>query len=379
MTGPPLREPDLPRTAKEKTKALRTGFSTGACAAAAAKAAVAALGGTLVRAVTIGFPSGDRHEFPVHSMRRQGQTATAVVVKDAGDDPDVTHGAHLTVTASWRDDGEVVLHRGEGVGMVTLPGLGLPVGEPAINSVPRQMITDAVYEASGGRGVDVTISVPGGERMARKTTNRRLGIEGGISILGTTGIVRPFSTASWLASVEQAVAVMAAQNVSTLVLATGGRTERGAMALLPHLPEVAFVEVGDFTGAALRRAVEHGLAEVVFVGMIGKLTKLAAGILMTHYTRSKVDTSLLAEITAAHGGRPEDVEEIRGAPTARRAYEIWEAGGLLRACGDDVCARVADTLRRFTAEVGTALPAKVAMVDFTGRRVVAATEPDWVR
>jgi cobalt-precorrin-5B (C1)-methyltransferase len=379
MTGPPLREPDLPRTAKVRTKALRTGFSTGACAAAAAKAAIAALGGTRVRAVTIGFPSGDRHEFAVHSLRRQGGVATAVVVKDAGDDPDVTHGAHLTVTASWRDDGEVVLHRGEGVGVVTLPGLGLPVGEPAINPVPRQMITEAVYEASGGRGADVTISVPGGERMARKTTNRRLGIEGGISILGTTGIVRPFSTASWRASVEQAVAVMAAQDVSTLVLATGGRTERGAMALLPDLPEVAFVEVGDFTGAALRRAVEYGLAEVVFVGMIGKLTKLAAGILMTHYTRSKVDTGLLAEITAAHGGRPEDVAEICGAPTARRAYEIWEAGGLLRVCGDDVCARVADTLRRFTADVGTALPAKVAMVDFTGRRVVAATEPDWVR
>jgi cobalt-precorrin-5B (C1)-methyltransferase len=379
MTGPPLREPDLPRTAKDKTRALRTGFSTGACAAAAAKAAVAALGGTLLRAVTVGFPSGERHEFAVHSLRRQGGAATAVVVKDAGDDPDVTHGAHLTVTARWRNDGEVVLHRGEGVGLVTLPGLGLPVGEPAINPVPRQMITDAVYEASGGRGVDVTISVPGGERMARKTTNRRLGIEGGISILGTTGIVRPFSTASWRASVEQAVAVMAAQHVSTLVLATGGRTERGAMALLPELPEVAFVEVGDFTGAALRRAVEHGLAEVVFVGMIGKLTKLAAGILMTHYTRSKVDTGLLAEITAAHGGRPEDVAEIRGAPTARRAYEIWEAGGLLRACGDDMCARVADTLRRFTAEVGAALPTKVAMVDFTGRRVVAATEPDWVR
>jgi cobalt-precorrin-5B (C1)-methyltransferase len=379
VTGPPLREPDLPRTAKTRPKALRTGFSTGACSAAAAKAAVAALGGTLVRSVSIPFPSGARHEFPVHSLRRQGRTATAVVVKDAGDDPDVTHGAHLTVTASWRDDSEVVLHRGEGVGVVTLPGLGLPVGEPAINPVPRQMITDAVYEASGGRGVDVTISVPGGERMARKTTNRRLGIEGGISILGTTGIVRPFSTASWRASVEQAVAVMAAQHISTLVLATGGRTERGAMALLPHLPEVAFVEVGDFTGAALRRAVEHGLAEIVFVGMIGKLTKLASGVLMTHYTRSKVDTGLLAEITAVHGGSPEDAAEIRGAPTARRAYEIWEAAGLLRSCGDDICARVADTLRRFTAEVGTALPAKVAMVDFTGLRVVAATEPDWVQ
>ncbi len=378
-TGPPLREPDLPRTAKLRPHALRTGFSTGACSAAAAKAAVAALGGTHLSTVNIPFPSGDRHDFTVHSLRRQGSTATAVVVKDAGDDPDVTHGAHLTVTVAWRDDGEVVLHGGEGVGMVTLPGLGLPVGQPAINPVPRQMITDAVWEASGGRGVDVTISVPEGERMARKTTNRRLGIEGGISILGTTGIVRPFSTASWRASVEQAVAVMAAQDVPTLVLATGGRTERGAMRLLPHLPPVAFVEVGDFTGAALRRAVQHGLTEVVFVGMIGKLTKLASGVLMTHYTRSRVDTGLLAEITAAHGGSPADVAEIRGAPTARRAYEIWEVGGLLRTCGDDVCARVADTLRRFTAELGRSLASRAAMVDFAGQRVVAATEPDWVR
>ncbi|MGH3910002.1 MAG: hypothetical protein ACRDRM_04140, partial [Pseudonocardiaceae bacterium] len=118
--------------------------------------------------------------------------------------------------------------------------------------------------------------------------------------------------------------------------------------------------------------------EVVFVGMIGKLTKLAGGLLMTHYTRSKVDTGLLAEITAAHGGGADDAAEIRGAPTARRAYEVWEAGGLLRACGDDICVRVADTLRRFSAEVGRPLTAKAAMVDFTGQRVVAATEPDWV-
>ena len=143
--------------------------------------------------------------------------------------------------------------------------------------------------------------------MARKTTNARLGILGGISILGTTGIVRPFSTAAWRASVEQAVSVLAAQAAETsqdpvLVLCTGGRTEKGAMLLFPDLPEVSFVEVGDFTGAALRRCVEHGVRRVVFVGMAGKLTKLGAGVLMTHYTRSKVDCSLLGEITRAVGG-----------------------------------------------------------------------------
>jgi cobalt-precorrin-5B (C1)-methyltransferase len=333
--------------------------------------------------VEVGLPGGQRVGFPVDecTLSPGRDQAEAVVVKDAGDDPDVTHGARLTATVRWRAEPGIGLDGGVGVGVVTKPGLGLELGGPAINPVPRAMITQAVGEAVdlNQRGVSVVISVPDGERMARKTTNARLGIIGGISILGTTGIVRPFSTASWRASVEQAISVLAAQGEDTVVLCTGGRTEKGAMKLLPDLPEVCFVEVGDFTGAALRQAAEHHLGHVVFAGMAGKLTKLAAGVLMTHYTRSKVDTGLLAEITAAHGGRPEDVAEIRGAPTARRAYELWEAAGLLRTCGDDVCTRVADTLRRFTAEVGSALATKVAMVDFSGLRVVAATEPDWVQ
>jgi cobalt-precorrin-5B (C1)-methyltransferase len=237
------------------------------------------------------------------------------------------------------------------------------------------MIERAVAEAVDTEltGVKVVISVPDGERMARKTTNARLGILGGISILGTTGIVRPFSTASWRASVEQAVSVMAAQGERTVVLCTGGRTEAGARALLPHLPEVCFVEVGDFTGAALRRAVENGLEQVVFVGMIGKLTKLAQGILMTHYTRSKVDPTLLGAITRPHDAAA--AEQVDRANTARHAYEIWAAHGLLRACGDELCARVADVLVRFSER---RLSAEVAMVDFTGRTVVAATRGEWV-
>ncbi|HJP74324.1 MAG TPA: cobalt-precorrin-5B (C(1))-methyltransferase [Pseudonocardiaceae bacterium] len=377
--SPELREPDLPRTAKVRPKALRTGFTTGACSAAAAKAACLALrDGVAPSDVEIPFPSGDRHRFTVAECRIDADQAIAVIVKDAGDDPDVTHGAHLTATVRWRADDAIELHGGEGVGTVTKAGLGLPVGGPAINPVPRQMITDAVREAVPVRGVDVTISVPGGEKIARKTTNRRLGIMGGISILGTTGIVRPFSTASWRASVEQAVSVMAAQDWRVLVLATGGRTERAAMRLFPEFPEVAFVEVGDFTGAALRRAVEQGIRDVVFVGMIGKLTKLASGVLMTHYTRSKVDTELLGAITAEHGGSAADVSEVEGSPTARRAYEVWEQNGLLRECGDDLCHRVAGVLTRFAGEQGVALPARVAMVDFTADAVVAATEPEWV-
>jgi cobalt-precorrin-5B (C1)-methyltransferase len=379
MNEPPeLREPDLPRTMKVRPKALRRGFSTGANAAAAAKAAALALTGAVFDRVDIPFPSGERHAFTPLSVRCDGEVATGVVVKDAGDDPDVTHGAHVTATVRMIDGDDVVIAGGEGVGTVTKPGLGLEVGGPAINPVPRLMITEAVREAVSAGGVHVTISVPDGERMARRTTNRRLGIVGGISILGTTGIVRPFSTASWRASVVQAVAVMAAQGCPTLVLATGGRTERGAMALLPDLPEVAFVEVGDFTGAALRRAVELGLREVVFVGMAGKLTKLAAGVLMTHYTRSKVDTGLLGRLTRAAGGSAELAGRVDAANTARHAYELWDEAGLLRDCGDALCAAVRDVLQRFTAAEGRELPARVALVDFTGQRVVGATEPGWV-
>ncbi len=375
---PELREPDLPRTAKVRPRALRTGWTTGTCASAAAKAAATALRDQATqRTVEVALPGGRRVRFDVESCGYDPRQATAVVVKDAGDDPDVTHGAHLTATVRWRDEPGVALDGGEGVGVVTKPGLGIDVGEPAITSTPRAMIIQAVAEVADPvtRGVLVTISVPGGEKMARKTTNARLGILGGISILGTTGIVRPFSTASWRASVEQAVSVMAAQGQDTMVLCTGGRTEKGAMALLPGLPEVCFVEVGDFTGAALRRALAVGIQGVIFVGMAGKLAKLAAGVLMTHYTRSTVDLGLLGEVTLAAGGSAAMAGEVAAANTGRHAYEIWQRAGILRSAGDELCGRVRSVLLR--AGQGR-LDADVAMVDFTGARVVAATRPEWV-
>ncbi|MFR9778099.1 cobalt-precorrin-5B (C(1))-methyltransferase [Micromonospora sp. MS34] len=371
---PPLREPDLPRTAKVRPTALRTGWTTGACATAAAKAALTALvSGVPQREVEIGLPAGRRVTFAVARCDLEpARRAEAVVVKDAGDDPDVTHGAELTATVDWRDRPGLCLDGGPGVGTVTRPGLGLPVGGPAINETPRRMIGAAVAEVVdlAEIGVRVVISVPGGEIMARKTTNRRLGILGGISILGTTGIVRPFSTASWRASVVQAVHVMAAQGERTVVLCTGGRTERAARALLPELPEVCFVEVGDFTGAAVTAAVGDGMAGVVFVGMAGKLAKLAAGILMTHYTRSKVDLSLLGAVTAEAGGDRDLVAAVAAANTGRHAYELWEAAGLLRPAGDLLCRRVRQVLRRFA---GHAVTVDVAMVDFAGSRVVASS------
>jgi cobalt-precorrin-5B (C1)-methyltransferase len=378
---PELREPDLPRTAKVRTRALRTGWTTGACSAAAAKAAALLLGGaeppaTVDIPLPVPFKGSDRASFTVEraELGSDGSWAEAVVVKDAGDDPDVTHGAHLTVRLERADGEGIAFAAGPGVGTATKPGLGLPVGEPAINGTPRRMIAAAVAEALGPdhQGLRCTISVPGGELMARKTTNARLGILGGISILGTTGVVRPFSTASWRASVVQAVDVLAAQGLDTLVLTTGGRTERAAMKLLPGLPEVCFVEVGDFTGAALRQAEADGVASVAFVGMAGKLAKLAAGVLMTHWTKSKVDTGLLAEVTAEAGGDEAVVAQVRAANSARHAYELWHSAGLELAPAL-VCARVQTTMERFTAG---RVRARVAMVDFDTLEPVGFS-PGW--
>ena len=362
-----ITEPSMPPSmAKAKSEKLRTGWTTGACSAAAAKAAARALAsGEPQTRVDIRLPKkGEerRVEFPVERCDLGPSWAEAVVVKDAGDDPDVTDGAHLTARVSWKDGPGLDLDRGEGVGLVTKPGLGLEVGGPAINETPRRMISYSVREAldPDERGVRVVISVPGGEGMAEKTTNARLGIAGGISILGTTGIVRPFSTAAWAASVVQAVNVMGAQGHGTFVLSTGGLTEKAAMRLLPDLEEVCFIEVGDFTGQAIKRAVENGLETCFFVGMAGKISKLAAGVMMTHWTRSKVDNELLSEVTTKAGGSRELVEEVSGANTARHAYELWRSAGLEEA-PHLLCEEAAKNLRTYAENE---LEVHVILVDF---------------
>jgi cobalt-precorrin-5B (C1)-methyltransferase len=245
-------------------RGLRTGWTTGTCASAAAKAAAIQLViGQAPGEVEVGLPGGRRVRFPVE-LDDEGH---CIVVKDAGDDPDCTHGARMTASVAEAPGtgANTELLAGPGVGTITLPGLGLPVGGPAINPVPRRMILGAVAEVTG-RPLAVTLSVPGGEAMAAKTSNGRLGIVGGISILGTTGIVRPFSTAAYRASVVQQIDVAAAQGHTDLILATGSRTEQAAARLFPDLPEVCVVEVGDFTGIALRRAAADGFRRVAFVG-----------------------------------------------------------------------------------------------------------------
>ncbi len=368
-SGRKIREPSMPPSMQRvKGEKLRTGWTTGTCAAAAAKAAARALtSGEAQEEVDIKLPrKGEERRvcFPVErcEVGEGGTWAEAVVVKDAGDDPDVTDGAHLTAHVTSYEEPGIHLDRGEGVGVVTRPGLGLAVGGPAINDVPRRMISYSVEEVLDPeeRGVRVVISVPGGEEMAEKTTNPRLGIVGGISILGTTGIVRPFSTAAWRASVGQAINVMGAQGYDTLVLSTGGLTEKAAMRLLPDLEEVCFVEVGDFTGHALKGAAQNGLSRVFFVGMVGKLAKLAAGVMMTHWTRSKVDNDLLAGVTEEAGASAGLVEEMKDANTARHAYELWREAGLEEA-PHLLCALAAQNLGEF---VDRKLEVHVIMVDF---------------
>lgn len=371
---PELREPNLPASARKvATGKLRRGWTTGSCSTAAAKAACLLLrDGVAPASVEIPMARGDqRASFAVASCERDGEAAVAVVVKDAGDDPDVTHGAHMTVRVTPRAEPGVELRGGPGVGTVTKPGLGLEVGGPAINAGPRGQIEAGVSEVLdlSTAGVVVEISVPGGEQMARRTSNPRLGIIGGISILGTTGIVRPFSTAAWRASVGQAIDVMDAQGMHTMVLTTGGRSERAARKLLPELAEVCFVEVGDFTGYALKRGRKLGFERCVFVGMAGKLSKLAAGVLMTHWTRSKVDPAFLAALTQEAGGDEALAASVLQANTARHAYELWTEAGLSRA-SDLLCEKVAANLARY---IDDALSVDAFMVDFEGAALVGAS------
>ncbi|MDQ1438698.1 MAG: cobalt-precorrin-5B (C1)-methyltransferase [Acidimicrobiaceae bacterium] len=364
-------EPPLSPDVAAKRGGLRTGWTTGTCASAAAKAAAIGLTtGAAPATVDVALPDGRRVTFDVESASERPAPNRCVVVKDAGDDPDCTDGARITATVEplppgiEPTDGQAVLVAGPGVGTITMPGLGLPVGAPAINPVPRRMILAALAEVTA-QPLRVVFEVPGGEAMAAKTSNARLGIVSGISILGTTGVVRPFSTASYRASVVQQVDVAAAQGERTIVLATGSRSDAAAQRLLPHLPAVCFVEVGDFTGIALRHAAAAGMTHAVFVGMAGKIAKLAAGVMMTHFHRSQVDGELLADVAKAAGAPVAVVEAATATATARHFFEACmeaRAPAPLQL----LCAKA-----KAACESHSGLSVDVLMVDFDGDQVVA--------
>ncbi|MBP7394380.1 MAG: cobalt-precorrin-5B (C(1))-methyltransferase [Zoogloea sp.] len=328
MTGQVLPE-KVRKGDPKRDRGKRTGFSTGANAAAAAAAATLGLvHGRVPDCVDCVLPNTQRVRFTITDGWSDGQRARAVSIKDAGDDPDATNGAHLTVDVERLPGaaGQIILRGGPGVGIVTKSGLGLEVGGPAINPVPRKNIGNNVRAAGGpildaGDGIAVTISVPGGEAMAKKTLNARLGILGGISILGTTGIVRPYSTAAFRASVVQAVDVAANQGQTRVVFTTGGRTEKCAMRSFPELDEACFVQMGDFVKAAFQTAVKQHMRHIIVGAMIGKLTKIAQGLSVTHAWREEVDRELIAAAAAEIGAPPDLVAEIRAAETARFAAE----------------------------------------------------------
>ena len=313
-------------------RGLRTGYTTGACAAAAAKAAALALTlGRHVEEVELLLPTGAKARFRIHRLSCGEDEAFCSVIKDAGDDPDVTDGAEICARVRRKEEPGISIEGGEGVGRVTKPGLEVPVGEAAINPVPRRMIAQAVEEVLGpGAGAEVEISVPRGEELARKTLNPRLGIVGGISILGTTGIVIPYSEEAYKACISLGLNVALACGRREVVLTTGRRSERFAQANF-DLPEECFVQMGDFVGYALRECAEKGFRKAVIWGMIGKLSKLAKGVFYTHSSASEVDLDFLAEVARECGVRN---PELSKAATAHH---------FLKLLGDErekVCSRI---------------------------------------
>lgn len=280
---------------------LRSGYTTGACATAAAKAALLALLlGEESQTVSFSLPNGERMELPVREIKIEKEAATATVVKDAGDDPDVTNGASIVVTVAWSDTAGISFRQGEGVGRVTLPGLGLDIGEPAINQTPRQMIRKELTALYKG-GLEVTVGVPGGRELALRTFNPKLGIVDGISIIGTSGIVRPFSSDAFIEAIRREVEVCVAVGSSRLVINSGAKSERYVKRLYPDLPAQAFVHYGNFIGETLKIAAQLEVAAVSMGIMIGKAVKLAEGHLDTHSKHVTMNKEFLKQVALAAG------------------------------------------------------------------------------
>ena len=324
MTGSARRKKTL------QTK-LRFGWTTGTCATAAVNAAYTAMvTGQFPDRVTIVTPSGKNADLEVaDSATGQDNTGAwfrAGIIKDAGDDPDVTHGAMICATLRYAASGSgVTFCGGEGVGMVTKPGLPIQAGEPAINPVPREMMRGAVEELAkaldGPRDVEIEISVPGGAEIALKTWNPRLGIEGGISILGTTGVVRPFSCSAWIASIHRGIDVARA-NALTHVMGSTGATSEGWGRAAYGLPDIALIDMGDFVGGMLKYMRRHPVPNLSILGGFGKIVKLSQGATDLHSARSQVDFEALSKVAAMTGMDP---ARVAGANSVLEVSEMASA------------------------------------------------------
>lgn len=316
--------------------------------------------------VFVALPAGGRLQITVASASAMGGEGMATVIKDAGDDPDITHGARIGARVALTPGiPDIVICGGKGVGRVTRPGLEIPPGEPAINPVPRKMIAQSValaLAACGCRdGVRVEIFVENGEMLARKTLNRRLGIEGGLSILGTTGIVKPLSHEAYAGAIRSALSVARACGADTIALATGRRTETFAQRLFPDLCEQAFVQIGDFFQFSLQQAADFGFSEVRLAVFFGKALKMAQGFPHTHAASSSLTLDWLGRV-AYETTSDENLErEILSSNTARRAF------GLVYPRHPEVMARVAAMMTAKALDFGKGVfGVRVVIFDFNG-------------
>jgi cobalt-precorrin-5B (C1)-methyltransferase len=327
---------------------LRSGYTTGSCATATSLAAARLLlGGGASDVAAIVLPKGQHVPLRLEYCRTTADGAEAGTIKDAGDDPDVTHGALVYAQVRLRAEAGVGFHAGAGVGTVTRAGLMLAVGEPAINPVPRRMITEHLCQLADEHGYtggfEVTIGVENGEQLALKTMNPRLGIVGGVSILGTTGIVRPFSCSAYIASIHQGIDVARA-NGYLHVAACTGNTSEDAMRARYGLPDIALIEMGDFVGAMLKHLRRAPVDKLSVCGGFGKLSKLAAGHLDLHSRHSSIDLPQLAAWAADAGASPALQETIRAANTSQQALALAHADHV--PLGDTVCAHALAFARR---------------------------------
>ncbi len=361
-------EKDLP---EGKKRSLRTGYTTGTCAAAATKAALSTLvNGEKLARVNVSLPKDKNIIIDIAWIKYENENSvTAAVIKDAGDDPDVTNGAEICVTVSFLATvNKIIIDGGIGVGRVTKPGLGLEIGKAAINPTPLKMIKQAIDEIIGQQynryGLSVTISVPKGEEISKRTDNPRLGIIGGISILGTTGIVIPYSTASFAASIRQSIDVSKAMGSDSVILTTGGRSEDFARGIFGNsIADHAYIQIGDFIGFSIKQCVIKKIKKAYVIGFIGKLTKMAMGIKQTHVKGSHVDMNFLADLASRCGASNEHIKKIKLANTARHVGELVEQFGI-NIFYDVLCEEVYKHLSKYSP---SELQIKIILLDFNGK------------
>lgn len=342
---------------------LKYGLTTGACAAAAAKAAAIALTSAPVDRVVIPTPIGIRFEIPVKESRKLDDAGVAVVVKDAGDDIDVTDKLEIHAAVRLTADGKITVKGAAGVGVVTKPGLQVPVGESAINPVPRSMIIEAVKEVlPPGKGAEVVISVPEGEKVAKKTLNAKLGVTGGISILGTTGVVKPLSLEACRRSLVPQIDVALAKGYDRVFLVPGNIGERITKQLF-NVPDEAIIQTGDFMGYMLDKAVEKGIKEITLLGHPGKLVKLAAGIFNTHHKVADARSEVIAAYAAAAGADSQLVNKILESNTTEEAIVLLKQANLVKQTFEKIAERIAS---RVMERVKSKVKVTVILVSLEG-------------